>query len=75
MEKTIDYYMSLPYTVIVTYPPEGGLFATVKELKGCMADGDTWAELGESLEISKRLWLEVALEDGQDIPEPEPVHS
>jgi predicted RNase H-like HicB family nuclease len=75
MEKTVDYYMTLPYTVIVTRPPEGGLFASVKELKGCWADGDTWEELGKDLELVMRTWFEIALEDGATIPEPEPVHS
>ena len=75
MDKTIGYYMGLPYSVKVTQPPEGGYFAEVLELPGCWADGDTWEELGESIQASKRLWLESALELGMPIPEPEPIKS
>ncbi len=38
-EKTLDYYMSLPYEVVIK-PSEGGWFAEVPNLPGCI----TWAE-------------------------------
>lgn len=36
----------------------------------CSAFGDTAAEALAELEIAKELWLEVAREDGMEIPEP-----
>lgn len=74
MEKTLEYYMSLPYTLEVTRLDDGSYTGSIRELHGLMIGGDTWAEFGENVEIAKRLWFEAALEIGQNIPEPEPVH-
>ncbi len=73
-EKTIEYYLSLPYRVEV-YPDEDGkgFAALVPDLPGCMTAADTREELWPMLEDAKRLWLEVALEDGIPIPEPKPL--
>ena len=75
MEKTVEYYMKLPYPVRVVPTIDGGYGAEVEGLPGCWADGDTWAELEESIQASKRLWIESALELGMGISEPEPIHS
>lgn len=70
---TVDYYLNLPYTIEVVrdndleYP---GWVATVAELSGCMTQADTFEELGEMIDEAMRLWLEAALEDGIEIPEP-----
>ena len=40
------------------------------ELPGCITQGDDFEELGEMVEDAMRAWIETALEDGQDIPEP-----
>ena len=71
MNKTIDYYMSLPYTLIIKPDvEEGGWFIKVNELRGCMTQADKWEEVLPMIEDAKRLWLEVALEYGDPIPEP-----
>lgn len=73
MNKTIDYYMSLPYSLqIIPTPEEGGWYIRVIGLKGCMTQADRWEDVLPMAEDAKRLWLEVALERGMDIPEPEP---
>ncbi|GIK65003.1 MAG: hypothetical protein BroJett018_27970 [Chloroflexota bacterium] len=69
MNKTLDHYMSLPYTIEII-PDEGAWFVRVKELKGCMTEVDEWDEILPMIEDAKRLWLEVALEHGDPIPEP-----
>jgi antitoxin HicB len=69
MMKTLDYYLSLPYTIAVT-PDDGAWFAEIKELSGCMTEVDTWEEILPAIEEAKRLWLELALERGREIPEP-----
>ncbi len=61
--------MSLPYTIEII-PDEGAWFVHVKELKGCMTEVDEWDEILPMMEDAKRLWLEVALERGDPIPEP-----
>ncbi len=73
-ERNLTYYMSLPYRVVVY--PEGdgsGYTAVVPELPGCMTCADTYEQLWPLLEEAKELWLEVALANGDHIPEPAPV--
>jgi antitoxin HicB len=69
--KTVEYYMNLPYTIELIKDPEGW-FVRVKELEGCMSQGDTAAEAIEMIQKAMELWLEVSLEDGLPIPEPRP---
>jgi antitoxin HicB len=71
-EKTLEYYLALPYTIEVI-PDDGAWFAQVKELPGCMTEVDTWEELLPAIEEAKHLWLDLALERGRPIPEPEPA--
>ena len=70
MDKTIEYYMSLPYTIELRREPEEGWFVQVKELRGCMSQGETREEALAMIQEAMELWLEVALEDGLPIPEP-----
>ncbi len=71
IEELVNYYMSLPYRIEIIPYPDGGYFARVKELTGCMTEADTIEELLEMIEDAKRSWLEVAIEDGLEIPLPE----
>ncbi len=68
--KTIDYYLALPYTIEVI-PDEGTWFVQIKELSGCMTEVDEWDNILPAIEEAKRLWLELALERGRTIPEPQ----
>jgi antitoxin HicB len=73
-EKSIGYYLSLPYRVEIYPEPDGsGYTAVIPELPGCMTCADTIEELWHMVEEAKRGWLEVSLEDGDYIPEPAPV--
>jgi len=72
MEKTIDNYMALPYTIELRQVPEEGWFVRVNELRGCMSQGDTAAEALAMIREAMALWLDVALEEGIPIPEPRP---
>jgi antitoxin HicB len=72
MEKTIDYYMKLPYTIELQRDMEEGWFVRVKELRGCTSQGDTAEEAIAMIQEAMSLWLEVALEEGLPIPEPRP---
>ena len=65
MSKTIDYYMELPYTIELTPDLEEGWFVTIKELPGCMSQGETAEEALEMIQDAMRGWIEVELEDGQ----------
>jgi antitoxin HicB len=70
MEKTVDYYMNLPYTIELRRDPEEGWFVRVRELRGCMSQGDTLEEAVAMIQDAMLAWLETALEDGLPIPEP-----
>ncbi len=69
-KKEIAKYMELPYTYEVV-KEDGRYFVSVKELEGCMGDGDTLEEAMKSVRISQELWIETALEMGKEIPLPE----
>ena len=70
--KDLDYYLSLRYRIVLT-PEEEGWSATVPDLPGCIAAGDTQAETLELLEDARRSWLEASLQRGLNIPEPDDV--
>ena len=62
--------MSLPYTVKIIPYEDGGYFAKVEELEGCITEADSWEELRDMIEDAMRCWLEVAIEEGDEIPLP-----
>lgn len=70
MNKDIHYYLSLPYTRELIPDPEGGWFVRIKELPGCMSQGDTPEEAIQMIEDAMRGWLEAELRKGSSIPEP-----
>jgi antitoxin HicB len=55
---------------IVIYPcEEGGYVAEIPALKGCLAQGETLAEVLDELKIIADLWLETAERYGQELPD------
>lgn len=68
--RTVDEYMSLPYTIELT-PDDGSFFVRAKELEGCMSVAETKADALAMIEDAKREWLHAAIEEGLDIPLPE----
>lgn len=72
--RSIDYYLNLPYRVDIFPEEDGsGFTAVIPDLPGCMTSADTFEELWEMVEEAKALWLEVALVEGKFIPDPTPV--
>lgn len=69
--KTLEYYLSLPYTIELTPDEDGVWFASIPVLKGCMTQGDSREDALVMIDEAKALWLETALEE--DIPIPEPT--
>ena len=70
-KKTLDYYMALPYQEVIVAAKEGGYVGYIPGLKGCITQSETKAGILDMLEDAKASWLEAALEDGIDIPEPQ----
>jgi predicted RNase H-like HicB family nuclease len=59
------------YAITVFWSDEDGQWiADIPDLKGCSASGDSPEEAVREVQVAKRLWLEVAREDDEEIPEP-----
>jgi antitoxin HicB len=71
--KDLNYYLSLPYTIEMVREDETTWFVRVVELPGCISEGDSPSEAIEMIQDAMAGWLEVALEDGRQIPEPKPI--
>ena len=71
MDKTLEYYMNLPYRLeIIPDKEEGGYTASYPELPGGITCSDTIAGLVINMEDAKKAWLEAALAEGLPIQEP-----
>jgi len=73
MIKDLNYYMSLPYSKVVTlYDDESGKYyvSEVLELSGCSSTGDTATEALESLTEAMEGYLETKIRYQYPIPEP-----
>ncbi len=70
--KTIDYYVNLPYKMeVVEDSDEGGYVVSFPDLKGCITCADTIEKAIENAKDAKIVWLEAAIEEGCEIPEPD----
>jgi antitoxin HicB len=75
IQKRLNKYLSLPYTIEFRReepddPAHGAWFARVIELPGCITEADSLEEAAAMIQDAMAAWLEVALEDGREIPEP-----
>ena len=70
MIKNLDYYLGLPYKYSIYPAQEGGYVIEIPDLPGCISQGETVEEAVSMIEDAKRGWLELALEQGAEIPEP-----
>ena len=59
------------YEIIIYWSKEDDCYiAEVPELAGCMADGKTLTQVIRNVEIIIHEWIECAIEEGGEIPEP-----
>lgn len=72
VKKNLRYYLDLPYTRELIPEPEGGWFIRIKELPGCMSQGDHAEEAIVMIEDAMLTWLLSAMLTGDVIPEPVP---
>jgi len=68
--KDVNYYLALPYTVILRRDEEGDFVARIDELPGCSAHGKSPQEALENLEEAETLWIADCIESGESVPEP-----
>ncbi|MGB3585608.1 MAG: type II toxin-antitoxin system HicB family antitoxin [Tunicatimonas sp.] len=61
----------LKYEIIIYWSTAYQHFiAEVPELSGCMADGATYEDTIDNVQVVMSEWIETAQEKGWDIPEP-----
>lgn len=68
-EEVIEHVYQ-PWNIEVKQYSDGGFFAKVTELPGCMTEADTAADVIDALEEARAEWISAALEMGQKIPQP-----
>ncbi|MFS0862018.1 type II toxin-antitoxin system HicB family antitoxin [Fredinandcohnia sp. 179-A 10B2 NHS] len=76
--KDINYYMSLDYTVVINKVKEEDIpyyYGKIAELDGCHTTADTVEKLLTELEEVKKDYIEIKLEYGDPIPEPNEMPS
>lgn len=72
MMKTINDYMAVPYRMeIVEDKKEGGFVVSYPDLPGCITCGETIESAVTNAIDAKKAWIEVALEEGIQIQEPD----
>ena len=71
MNNNIEYYLNLPYSIILRQSEDGVFEASVVELDGCLSHGATKEEAIQMIEDAKRCWIEANMEVGDYIPEPD----
>ncbi|MBP2637949.1 MAG: hypothetical protein H6Q72_3856 [Firmicutes bacterium] len=71
-EKGLTYFVSLPFRIEIHPTAEGGFVAAIPDLLGCITQGDTKEEVLQMIADAKEAWIETALEEGVEIPEPVP---
>ena len=71
MNKTLEYYLALPYTIQLTPDEDGYWFAEIPLLDGCITNGESREDALAMIDDAKRAWLITALDLGIAIPEPQ----
>jgi antitoxin HicB len=74
---TLEYYLGLSYPIQIYPEMNGGYTVTIKDLPGCISQGETKEEALSMIEDARIGWLEVAYAHNDPIPEPqlEPEYS
>lgn len=69
--RSLDEYLKLPYKMeIVEDKEEGGFVVSFPDLPGCLTCGNSMEGALKNAEDAKKVWIEAAMEDGIEIPEP-----
>lgn len=69
-KQPLEYYLNLQYPVTLYPDPEGGYVAQIKDLPGCLTQGETLDETMANINEARELWIETAYESGDEIPLP-----
>ena len=69
-KQSLENYLTLKYPITLYSEDEGGYVAEIKDLPGCLTQGDTLEETINNINEARELWIETAKEAGDDIPLP-----
>jgi antitoxin HicB len=77
VNKNLEYYLSLPYTIVLIPSDEedGGWLGKIPDLPGCISFGDTKEEALTMIEDARIGWITHRFEQGYPIPEPQHIHT
>jgi antitoxin HicB len=68
--RTLRDYLNLNYPIVLHADPDGGFVAEIKDLPGCLTQGETIEETMKNINEARELWLETVFELGKPIPLP-----
>lgn len=68
--KTLEEYLELPYSLIITPDEDGGYGVKVVELPGCVTYADAWEDIPLMVREAMSSWIGSALKHGDPVPEP-----
>ncbi|WP_245940098.1 type II toxin-antitoxin system HicB family antitoxin [Stenomitos frigidus] len=71
--KALKHYLNLSYPITIYPEAEGGYVAVIKDLPGCITQGETPDEIMANIEEARQLWIETVYEHGDEIPLPSDV--
>ncbi len=75
-KKELQHYVKLPYRMILAFDGESNAWIVrYPELPGCVADGATPEEALVEGEQAKALWIETALAENHQVPQPHGEHT
>ncbi len=63
-------YLSLNYSMTFYPESDGGYTVIIKDLPGCISQGDTLEEAFQNIQDAKQAWIETAFEYKDEIPLP-----
>ena len=68
--KTLNYYLRLNYPITIYPDPDSGYVAEIKDLPGCLTQGETIEETLQNINEARELWIETVYGLGREIPLP-----
>jgi antitoxin HicB len=68
--ESLEFYLAQKYPVTLYLDDDGGFVAELKDLPGCMTQGDSADEILAEIEDARISWIKVSYEYGDPIPLP-----
>ncbi len=68
-KRSLESFLAQKYPITL-YPEPEGYTVEIKDLPGCLSQGDTAEEALQMIEEARILWIESAYENGDPIPPP-----